>query len=105
MNNAEIKTGHTPGPWSIERADSNRVMHFEDDSQTHYRHVAYCGSDWDTGRTGERDKEDTANARLIAAAPDLLVALRACELRFRGISDTGGLLDQINAAIAKSEGK
>ena len=107
----ENNSKHTPGPWSLERAESNRVMHFDDDSQTHYRHVAYCGSDWDTGRTGERDKEDTANARLIASAPDLLAALKALHAAI----DIPGAAKPTAAeraawslagdAIAKAEGK
>jgi hypothetical protein len=42
-----------------------------------------------------------ANARLIAAAPDLL---EACRQSLRRTSMSDGLRDEIEAAIAKAEG-
>jgi hypothetical protein len=60
-----MKTEHTEGPWEIETKGSR---HFIDgaDQLT----VAYVD------RAGVRDRQEIeANARLIAAAPDLLTAL------------------------------
>ena len=60
-----MKTEHTKGPWEIETKGSR---HFIDgaDQLT----VAYVD------RAGVRDRQEIeANARLIAAAPDLLAAL------------------------------
>ena len=54
---------HTPGPWTIqEQADGHLGIY-----QTHAL-VA----------TIRHKPEESANARLIAAAPDLLAALEAC---------------------------
>lgn len=67
---------------------------------------------------GERlTDEDHANARLIAAAPDLLAALRLCAQQFRvheaenrekGASEkasaSGGLAQWAEAAIARADG-
>lgn len=44
------------------------------------------------------------NARLIAAAPELLAALKEALAALNGAPNTVGLHDQISAAIAKAEG-
>jgi hypothetical protein len=80
---------HTPGPWAIEEV----------------RRVLGAG---DFGRAPFRDAELEANARLIAAAPDLLAALVA-------LCDSGphpddmtpenlAALKRARAAIAKAGG-
>jgi hypothetical protein len=61
-------SAHTPGPWSVAEPDANgqpivRAEHFE---------VATC---WHHC-VGSIEREARANARLIAAAPDLLAALK-----------------------------
>lgn len=77
----EAVSGHTPGPWSVRWQDVGAQQ----------RHSAIYGPKVGWGRGiavlahthGARDKpENTANARLIAAAPDLLEALE--ELFVRG---------------------
>lgn len=91
-------TKHTPGPWRLERVE------------------------FDAGKTTIYDQSGTAlastegfinsipNARLIAAAPELLVALKEA-LRFvkNNTEDfyMAGhrLIEQIEKAIAKAEGK
>ena len=87
-----MKTNHTPGPWRAgKRIQDNRIQ-IHGTSQ-HPIAFAYCRSDLpDKGR---------ANARLIAAAPDLL---EACESALDWIG--GRNLDtnpevKIKAAIAK----
>jgi hypothetical protein len=63
-----IETKHTPGPWIYSGPASSEVYgyrgHYQDTPQT----VAKVSGYWD----GEAE----ANARLIAAAPELLEALR-----------------------------
>lgn len=62
-----MRAAHTPGPWTVLEGDS--VVHILDTSG---RRLAVT----DTKRYWERhDATDIANARLIAAAPDLLAAL------------------------------
>ena len=61
---------HTPGPWHT--TDDNRwseVLAWKDASNQHL--VAACATD------GADRRECQANARLIAAAPDLLAACKA----------------------------
>lgn len=92
-----MKTQHTPGPWRKSNANP-----------------------WIYGGNGEyialvesQGKEaDSANARLIAAAPDLLSVLQqaynamAWDIPGGGLSDQEEeeLLETIRAAIAKAEG-
>lgn len=83
-------TAHTPGPWAVE--DARRVL----------------GST-DYGRSVMRDAEVEANARLIAAAPDMLAALRRLldcpALRLEGHEYEDELaIDLARHAIAKAEG-
>lgn len=82
---------HTPGPW---KATFRRtVMHIHSDSKK----IASMGS----GHVG-LSHEDDANARLIAAAPDLLNALSvlADAAEARGIP-----ADAARTAIAKARGE
>ena len=61
-----MTTNHTPGPWSAEWADGHKLAIVIGAGTGLITHVNYCGP------------EDVENARLIAAAPDLLAALLAC---------------------------
>lgn len=86
------ETKHTPGPWNIVD-DAPGVMapkiNARDTSWTIARLVRQSGP-----------SEDNANARLIAAAPDLLAACKA-------LMDPTRLQDAIDlalAAIARAEG-
>lgn len=81
---------HTPGPWWVD-ADPGEGVEVHDG-------FGRTASVW-----GEEDTA-TANARLIAAAPDLLAALR----RLVDYCDNHSDYDSIGAAcaaIAKAEGR
>jgi len=84
---------HTPGPWKVKdcRPDVSTRQVWTDESR---------GSVM-IATTGGTDKE--ANARLIAAAPDLLEALRCVQGHY-AIEGTH-LGRQVDAAIAKAEGR
>lgn len=96
---------HTPGPWVIDGFNMAAVIrctkergHPEAKHTTgDYEHIARCeGENW------------KANARLIAAAPELLAAaLKAEELLspFQQFGDLGSeSLNLVRAAIAKATG-
>ena len=92
---------HTPGPWFT--TDNKRAPLFI--SEAHGEDIATVH---DRGTAGT----DVANARLIAAAPDLLAALRDllayCDNTvpyFRTNSAEAAIAAQADAAIAKAEGK
>jgi len=99
---------HTKGPWAIAGEEHANVILSED-------FVIADVYAFKKGEAGPRtDEEGEANARLIAAAPDLLEALKANltaldEIRdmfaahdMPGLTD---LIEQTTAAIAKAEGK
>jgi len=87
----------TPGPWFV--APSGTTVH---DKRVWFdEHGARCG---DTPNICI-DAETPANARLIAAAPDLLEALIATSAVLAALGQTmGGAYEQARAAIAKATG-
>jgi hypothetical protein len=96
------KTKHTPGPWQWYRYGKSKNSPVKvETAEKVVAEIIWCGH----GNHATR----IANARLIAAAPDLLEALRAvlrdCNLRELG---HGGRMDQAiaasRAAIAKADG-
>ncbi len=90
----EAKPAHTPGPWATARGFEGQTVVGSDGVL-----VADCSI---IDRLGQRTgPECTANARLIAAAPDLLEALKAVV----AIADRRTVeFDAAHAAIAKAEG-
>jgi hypothetical protein len=81
---------HTPGPWTIRRTGAAQVA------------LAIAANGHDTVAAFPRgtDKDYEADARLIAAAPDLLEALKWCA----DAMGSGPCRDAADAAIAKAEG-
>jgi hypothetical protein len=59
---------HTPGPWEINEGDGMAIA-----KVSHFAITAPCTPDVGSGLSRE---ENAANARLIAAAPELLACLR-----------------------------
>lgn len=86
-------SAHTPGPWKLSEEDTGM-----NDSGTildPYGHVIV------TDVYGRTDDEAEANARLIAAAPDLLAA---CKLILAGEADDDTILNAVADAVAKAGG-
>lgn len=99
---------HTPGPWRVETETTLVWGACNSDDQT-TRGMGYPIADCRTAPSGSwasgpSEDEGEANARLIAAAPDLLAALHDAQARLRGAGMLGGDDDPVNAAIAKAEG-
>lgn len=110
-----MNTKHTPGPWkALERYTNSNTIPIARKlgNDNTYAIFAECN-----GLGGVRgNTEGDANARLIAAAPELLEALIAAEDHLVGLYGDGGQLaesgnrpfalhNQIVAAIAKATGK
>lgn len=108
---------HTPGPWAIQMDGRDTRVVREADGLKSY--VASLGEIW---LCEEHGGTVDANAALIAAAPDLLAALKALlahanaysdEMRERGYgsmelgesADSASLAGMARAAIAKAEGR
>ena len=94
---------HTPGPWSVVEHDHAICIQTESPSKTKYgasRYAAIGGFD----RNDRAQLEEArANARLIAAAPELLEALKV-------LVENGGIgpeqmFHDARAAIAKATGE
>ncbi len=103
-------TEHTPGPWHVsDPIDGRDIPYGIDDAKGH--HLA----DVSDNHYGNPLPVE-ANARLIAAAPDLLAALEAMERRISTFgnpshfdwshdSNDRAMVNQARAAVAKAQGK
>ena len=92
-------SAHTPGPWEVSRGKIAGV----ELSHT----VVLTGRDAVAVFAGSADAGE-ANARLIAAAPELLAALRGIiEIGKRDLSNPkyDGYFEEARTAIAKAEGE
>lgn len=117
---------HTPGPWSIHRmSDPSTFQVTEGPHRFDYRSVHIGVGDkliatalmWTAGERGgyprvDNVEEQDANAALIAAAPDLLAALKALvendeiNLWVGGNPNvTNAVVERALAVIAKAEGR
>ncbi len=89
---------HTPGPWTVRHLTGFPLMiATQPDADGFGEPIA------DTSRH-MLPAEALANARLIAAAPDLLEALKWALEHAEWSNDTETGTDPIRAAIAKAEG-
>lgn len=88
---------HTPGPW---QNDCGLVYGREPKNMSSPSFDIFDASEW----PGDVD-EAQANARLIAAAPELLEALELAESIVAAMLGGGRELVQIRAAIAKARGE
>lgn len=104
MSNNQSK--HTPGPWRV--VDKN-PLHIGGNWRGHF-YDKVCTIE---PRRFENVPVDTANARLIAAAPDLLAALVAVLWEYRNVdgmvpNDAPDQREEViaaRAAIAKAKGE
>ena len=95
------KTKHTPGPWRTKREGFSTVYVEARIDGGLIQEVAACGP-----TEAGRDQQE-ANARLIAAAPELLEALRGIMKLDEDLCSEGSIeaLDKARAAIAKATGE
>jgi hypothetical protein len=109
---------HTPGPWIVERylvdADGREVA-TTSSGNLEVRTRVVAGANSTVGPiVADMVAGSARDARLIAAAPDLLEALRRCNDAFAGWQigavpgrpeDILALIGETRAAIAKAEGR
>lgn len=111
-----METKHTPGPWSLETVRTqigscHKIGPFPGSAAKpgNYACIYADGEYWLTERLTDRGKELLANARLIAAAPELLNACMLLSAVCAGqICNKQGLIDALTAgrnAIAKATGE
>ena len=107
--------GHTPGPWHAEVRDGelNEWVVLDDEGvEICTSRNPYDGYDLAVSYARQSDCPLEPHARLLAAAPDLLTALRSARGIIESLDDGGGRADeiilvreQIRDAIAKATGK
>ena len=101
------QTKHTPGPWQA-MLSGNVVYEWTPPGG---RSISCKIVARTTNHNAAPDTEEAANARLIAAAPELLEALKLAEERivelsaWAKIEAEGQTIAEIRAAIAKAEGR
>lgn len=103
MPTADTVAQHTPGPWAVRPNGANSSPFGIEDAEQN--HIASAIFEMTNGIEGAR-----ANARLIAAAPDMLAALkRLWELGQEPYPEvereTADALADARNAIAKAEGR
>ena len=91
---------HTPGPWRAEKHPQHDHVHCSELWMIIAGEPDDC-SDAEIAQVIAYEAE--ANARLIAAAPDMLEALKEARALLRGC--IGEAIDRIDAALAKAEGR
>jgi hypothetical protein len=115
----DLQAEPTPGPWKVfdDRTTRTvlRVVSSAPDSRNSEVAVLYCArgdSEFESPVGVVRgDFHRIANANLLAAAPELLAALKAAEAFIGGFEGdeaqegTDALLEQIRTAISKAEGR
>ena len=108
------ETAHTPGPWVVVK-DRNKVRRIFAGEGGPQVATASVFANWmPVERSADAHAVADANARLIAAAPDLLEALQSAQesiATFIGVhgypSDSGArdVLREVEAAIARATGE
>lgn len=92
---------HTPGPWEVQDNTDQEFGQLRVDSY-YDGPVAICGTNGETLKVGD---ECRANAKLMAASPDLLEALKIQVDLSEKRKDFGEFYLMAKAAIAKAEGR
>jgi len=96
---------HTPGPWAYDR-DSKEIFSSVEEHGSGW--IAWVKGNDSEGRELSAEMQ-AANVSLIAAAPELLAALKELTHYDEGSIDSGSYGDEVlqrcKAAIAKAEGR
>jgi hypothetical protein len=91
-----MNTNHTPGPWTLNPAQSTRVDLIDNHKGEAIGEIVWV------------DVRNPADARLIAAAPELLEALKYCRQKIAYMQangewySPGKAIEKADAAIAKA---
>lgn len=95
-----METKHTPGPWQLERLTGDHDIGIRVTGPVVSGYTAFIRTGWP--HENQRVEQE-ANAKLIAAAPDLLEALMTLVSSYDA-EDSFAELTVARAAIAKATG-
>ena len=97
---------HTPGPWKLDTVPTTiGICHKIGEFPNRNGRIRYACVYDDGGHMQAQDGELLANARLMAASPDLLEALKACRRQlYEWDTEDSAATSLANVAIAKAEG-
>ena len=104
---ADSRATHTPGPWWAIKPERSRLRWSVESGEAFIADLN-SSRETDAGLVGLPRDEQAANARLIAAAPDLLLALRIGVGAMKdGASEVvrAAWVAMADAAVAKAEAK
>lgn len=93
----------TPGPWRVGISVDNEIHCV--DAEDQFGGVTEIAEVWGTVADKEETSESRANARLIAAAPDLYHALDNLLIAIGIGWDLDGVIDVSKDALAKANGE
>ena len=100
---------HTKGPWEVARTDAGIIVRTESAKKTRFGASRYAAIGGFDRSDPEQLAEALANARLIAAAPELLEAIKCLLADMETSAEfSDGKAESMNAAyaaIAKAEGR
>lgn len=96
---------HTPGPWEVIQHGQKIVVRTESPSKTRFGASRYAAVGGFERSDPKQLAEALANARLIAAAPELLEALQAITDAAKEKRVTAEHYEVASAAINKATGK
>lgn len=101
-------TKHTPGPWVVHEGDEIDIRS-ANPADLAQAPIYYCIAENIGGHVHGENFDDysevEANARLIAAAPELLEALESFPGFLCGTESGDAWIEQMRAAIAKARGE
>lgn len=100
----ETKAAHTPGPWTLDEHRYVRADVYRDASRGTWPAICVVRP-WPSTWTFLHEAESTANANLIAAAPDLMKAVQEALLSMTDGSYIPESIGLARAAIAKATGE
>lgn len=91
------KPAHTPGPWHTFRQGTKHFVSQAADEEFRFAHAVVFEFNYHPDSIGAARNEAESNARLIAAAPRILAALRTAEnaLRYAAQESAGRVRSEI----------
>jgi len=91
------KFNFTPGPWKVEEYE-DKTLNIETDYKNGLNEVLICGGLYKTGGFSSGKCSNEANAKLIAAAPEMIEALiTAYKHMMQASKDAGGCSFECNS--------